>query len=384
MKYNHLANYFFCRGFFCEKKLNFAVAMDDTCFFRKTVADWYAANGRDLPWRRTRDPYLIWVSEIILQQTQVAQGLDYYCRFVAHFPDVRSLAAAPIDEVLKLWQGLGYYSRARNLHASAQQVVGRFGGRFPHCYADVRSLKGVGEYTAAAICSFAFRLPFATVDGNVYRVLARYFGIDCPIDTTAGKKRFAELAQMLLDKAQPDLHNQALMEFGALQCTPVAPRCVSCPLAASCAALAAGCVAELPCKQGKTQVSDRYFNYIFAEFEGKIWLHHRSANDIWRGLYELPLIETSDLCPAESVLALDKFNKIVDSQCFMLAKVTPVRKHVLSHRRIFARCLVLRLAQPAHFDGCIEIAIDRLDEFPISRLMERLLTDVFSDKTDAD
>lgn len=357
---------------------NFASDMDDFHAFQKKLAQWFALNRRDLPWRHTRDPYLIWISEIILQQTQVAQGLDYYRRFVARFPDVRSLAAAPIDEVLKLWQGLGYYSRARHLHASAKIIVERFGGVFPTAHTDVLALKGVGQYTAAAICSFAFGLPFATVDGNVFRVLARYFGCDLPIDTTAGQKHFAELAQLLLDTENPGRHNQALMEFGALQCTPTAPRCVACPLAASCDALATNRVGSLPQKQGKTQVRDRHFNYIFAEFDGKIYLHRRTANDIWRGLYELPLVETPEMCSAESLLASEFLAKAIGNQHFVLEQQTPIRKHLLSHQRIFARCLALRLSQPASFDNCIAVPLDRLSDFPISRLMERLLADVLA------
>ena len=208
------------------------------------LLDWYARHGRDLPWRRTRDPYRIWLSEVILQQTRVAQGMDYYLRFTERFPDVGSLAAAPEDEVLKLWQGLGYYSRARNLHAAARQVAERFGGVFPRSYDEVRSLRGVGDYTAAAVCSAAYDAPCAVLDGNVFRVLARLFDIDLPIDSTAGKRTFAELAQMQLDKRCPGRYNQAVMDFGALQCTPAQPGCADCPLASRCLALAAGTVAE--------------------------------------------------------------------------------------------------------------------------------------------
>ena len=226
------------------------------------LLDWYAREGRDLPWRRTRDPYRIWLSEVILQQTRVAQGTEYYLRFTERFPDVASLAAAPEDEVLKLWQGLGYYSRARNLHAAARQVVERFGGRFPVALEEVRSLRGVGDYTAAAICSAAYDAPCAVVDGNVYRVLARLFDLDAPIDSTAGKRAFAELAQSQLDTAHPGRYNQAIMDFGALRCTPSSPRCEVCPLAGQCLALAAGTVAARPVKQGKTRVRDRWFNYL--------------------------------------------------------------------------------------------------------------------------
>ena len=240
------------------------------------LLDWYAREGRDLPWRRTRDPYRIWLSEVILQQTRVAQGTEYYLRFTERFPDVASLAAAPEDEVLKLWQGLGYYSRARNLHAAARQVVERFGGRFPVALEEVRSLRGVGDYTAAAICSAAYDAPCAVVDGNVYRVLARLFDLDAPIDSTAGKRAFAELAQSQLDTAHPGRYNQAIMDFGALRCTPSSPRCEACPLAGRCLALAAGTVAARPVKQGKTRVRDRWFNYLHVSSGDRTLLRRRN------------------------------------------------------------------------------------------------------------
>ena len=220
--------------------------------FADILIRWYADNHRRLPWRETSDPYLIWLSEVILQQTRVAQGLDYFRRFVARFPDVRSLAEAPQDEVLKLWQGLGYYSRARSLHAAAKDIMARFGGRFPEDYEAVRSLCGVGDYTAAAICSFAYELPYAAVDGNVYRVLSRVYDVDLPVDDAAGKRYFAELAQSLLDPVRPGLQNQATMEFGALQCVPQRPDCGACPLADRCLAQAHGTVGRRPVKRGKS------------------------------------------------------------------------------------------------------------------------------------
>lgn len=219
--------------------------------FADILIRWYADNHRRLPWRETSDPYLIWLSEVILQQTRVAQGLDYFRRFVARFPDVRSLAEAPQDEVLKLWQGLGYYSRARSLHTAAKDIMARFGGRFPEDYEAVRSLCGVGDYTAAAICSFAYELPYAAVDGNVYRVLSRVYDVDLPVDDAAGKRYFAELAQSLLDPVRPGLQNQATMEFGALQCVPQRPDCGACPLADRCLAQAHGTVGRRPVKRGK-------------------------------------------------------------------------------------------------------------------------------------
>ena len=229
--------------------------------FSRKLIDWYRENGRDLPWRRTKNPYLIWISEIILQQTRVAQGYDYYQRFVARFPDVFALAAADEDEVMKYWQGLGYYSRARNLHAAARRMAEA--GGFPVTYAGVRALKGVGEYTAAAICSFAYDMPYAVVDGNVYRVLSRWLGIDTPIDSTEGKKLFVRIADELLDCECPGLYNQAIMDFGALQCTPVAPDCLFCPLSDFCVARLKGIASSLPVKQHKIKVTNRYFNYIY-------------------------------------------------------------------------------------------------------------------------
>ena len=256
------------------------------------LIDWYGVNGRDLPWRRTRDPYRIWLSEVILQQTRIAQGMDYYLRFVARFPDVGALAAADEDEVLKLWQGLGYYSRARNLHAAARQVVERYGGRFPAAYADVRSLKGVGDYTAAAVCSIAYDAPCAVVDGNVYRVLSRLFDLDLAIDTAEGRKAFAALADEQLDRRRPARYNQAIMDFGALQCTPANPSCNDCPLRDECLSLAAGTVAERPVKAGRTRIRPRYLNYLHLECGGRIALRRRPEGDIWQGLYDLPAIES--------------------------------------------------------------------------------------------
>lgn len=217
--------------------------------FSNTIEKWYQEYKRELPWRESADPYVIWISEIILQQTRVVQGYDYFMRFMKRFPDVATLAQADEDEVMKYWQGLGYYSRARNLHAAAKSM----NGVFPKTYPEVRALKGVGDYTAAAICSFAYNMPYAVVDGNVYRVLSRYLGIDTPIDSTEGKKLFAAVADELLDKKNPALYNQAIMDFGAIQCSPQSPNCMFCPLASGCSALAGGMVAQLPVKQHKNE-----------------------------------------------------------------------------------------------------------------------------------
>ena len=261
---------------------------------------WYDRNRRDLPWRRTRDPYLIWLSEIILQQTRVAQGMDYYLKFAERFPDVAALAAASEDEVLKLWQGLGYYSRARNLHTAAIQVMeGECRGQFPSRYSALSRLKGVGPYTAAAIASFSADEPVAVVDGNVYRVLARLFDIPTPIDTTAGQKEFQALATQLLDPQHPGLHNQALMEFGALQCTPLSPHCDTCPLSGKCLALANRTVGERPVKAGKVKVRERRLHYYLFKYKDTLWVHQRGSGDIWQGLWEFPVTEGDEILHPE-------------------------------------------------------------------------------------
>ena len=247
-------------------------------FFTETLLAWYEANGRDLPWRRTRDPYAIWLSEIILQQTRIAQGQAYWERFMARFPDVFSLAAADEDQVLRLWEGLGYYSRARNLLAAARQVAAR--GSFPDTLEEIRALKGVGDYTAAAIGSFAFDLPAAVVDGNVYRVLARFYGIATPVGTTAAKHEFTALAQALLPDGHPGDFNQAIMDFGALQCTPAAPACLVCPLAERCEALRSGRTSLLPVRKDAPAVRDRYLRYIYLRCQGETAIHRRGPGDI--------------------------------------------------------------------------------------------------------
>lgn len=286
------------------KRLNFVhystIAMHD---FSHILEQWYDTHGRDLPWRSTRDAYRIWISEIILQQTRVEQGMDYYLRFVRRFPDVRSLAEASEDEVLRIWQGLGYYSRARHLHEAARRIENM--GAFPTTPEGLLALPGVGEYTAAAIGSFAYDLPMAVVDGNVFRVLARYFGIDTPVDTTAGKREIRLLANEMLDIHEPGKYNQAIMDFGALQCVPSHPSCDECPLVESCSARSCGMVDLWPQKSRRTKVKDRFFTYIYLRDTcNRTLVHKRVENDIWRGLYEWPLIESETSLPVEEVQKL--------------------------------------------------------------------------------
>ena len=337
--------------------------------FSRKLIDWYRENGRDLPWRRTKNPYLIWISEIILQQTRVAQGYDYYQRFVTRFPDVFALAAADEDEVMKYWQGLGYYSRARNLHAAARRMAEA--GGFPVTYAGVRALKGVGEYTAAAICSFAWKLPYAVVDGNVYRVLARIFGIDTPIDSNAGKKVFSGLAAELLDRQHPDLYNQAIMDFGAIQCTPKVPVCLYCPLRENCVALASGRVEKLPVKAGKAVVKPRYFNYLHIHCRGVNLLARREAKDIWQNLYEYPLIETGQETELEVLQQTPAYLELMqEAGEIQILRSFIMPKHVLSHRIIYARFYEIEVERFSPvMQRFLQVPEEELEQYAVSRLI---------------
>lgn len=334
----------------------------------KTLLEWYAVHKRELPWRDTTDPYRIWISEIILQQTRVAQGYEYFLRFMQRFPDVRTLAEAQEDEVMKYWQGLGYYSRARNLHAAARSMAD---GVFPTTYEGVRALKGVGEYTAAAICSFAYGMPYAVVDGNVYRVLARYFGIDQPIDSTEGKKTFAALAQEMMDASRPADYNQAIMDFGALQCTPQSPDCLSCPLADSCSACKDGAVGQLPVKRHRTKITDRYFNYLYVRTGASTFLHKRTDDDIWKNLYELPLVEADRELAGEELLALPRFQALfAEGEKPVVRLLQQGVKHVLSHRVLHANFYEILLPEGSRsFPGCQKVSLEELDRYAVPRLI---------------
>ena len=342
---------------------------------RLELSNWYHNNKRDLPWRNIADPYKIWISEIILQQTRVAQGYEYYMRFTDRFPTVESLAIAQEDEVLKYWQGLGYYSRARNLHSAAKQIMGSFDGVFPNTYADVLSLKGIGTYTAAAICSFAYKQKYAVVDGNVYRVLARLFAIDTPIDSTYGKKMFQQLADDFLNVQSPAVHNQAIMEFGALQCVPTNPDCTICPLITHCLSYESGLYKSLPVKEKKTKIRKRYFNYFVVYDENSIFLKQRTEKDIWQQLYEFPLIETAGETSLETLIHSSEFKtffgEVVDFEIMHSVKLP---KHMLSHQHIFAQFIGLRVKQTSFsLPNCIVISSSELEKYAISRLTEIFL-----------
>ena len=329
------------------------------------LSQWYEQHHRILPWRETEDPYRIWISEIILQQTRVAQGLEYYMRFVERFPDVRSLASASEDEVLRYWQGLGYYSRARNLHRAAQTIVQRQSTVFDtpvdisdqaSIFQELISLPGIGEYTTGAIASFAFNLPYPALDGNVYRVLARLYDCEIAFDTSAGKKHFHQLANQLLDKDHPRLFNSAIMEFGALHCTPTSPDCAHCPIQECCLAYAHHTVELLPVRKPRTALRDRYLNYtIYCTPDMRTLIQQRTEKDIWQHLYEFPLQETEALLPVAAGVAQ------VDL------------KHILSHQRIHARFHIRKVEQLPQIPNTIAIPLSSLDDYALSRLTLRAL-----------
>lgn len=301
--------------------------------FANQIIKWYQYHKRDLPWRNTKNPYKIWLSEIILQQTRVAQGLPYYKKFVTTYPGVFELATASEVEVLRLWQGLGYYSRARNLHACAKMIVAEYGGEFPNTYEELLQLKGVGKYTAAAIASFAFDKPHAVVDGNVYRVLSRVFGMHEDIASSGGAKAFERKANELILGDTPADYNQAIMEFGAMQCSPAAPACGLCPLSLECYAFNHNAQQRLPVKSKKIKVRDRHFNYLVFRRGDFYFLKERGPNDVWQGLYDFHLIESKTSIDIAELMTLVQ-EAVSDD--FILEDQSKVYKHILTHQRIFA------------------------------------------------
>ena len=322
--------------------------------FSKTILNWYAINGRELPWRQTTNPYAIWLSEVIMQQTRIAQGTAYWKRFMKRWPNVYELAKATEDEVLREWQGLGYYSRARNLHKAAQQIVDL--GHFPQTYKELKQLKGIGEYTAAAVSSISFAEPVAVVDGNVYRVLARYFGIDTPIDSTEGKKVFKAMAQEYLPKEAPAAYNQGLMDFGAIQCTPTSPNCEVCPLIDTCFAANNNKVAELPVKAKKTKQRERHFSFMYIRCNGKTAIRRRGAGDIWQGLWELP---TKEL-----------LGNAIENATLIKKNV----KHILTHQIIFADFYLLETDTPPSLPAdYIWIKESEIERYALPRLIDLLV-----------
>ena len=347
--------------------------------FTRTLLDWFRDNGRDLPWRQTGDPYAIWLSEIILQQTQVKQGWDYWQRFMHRWPTVDDLAAASEDEVLREWQGLGYYSRARNLHYAARQIVAL--GHFPDTIDEIKQLKGVGDYTAAAIGSIAFGLPAAVVDGNVYRVLSRHFGIATPINSTEGKKEFAALAQSLMPEVSSTndenicgLYNQAIMDFGAIQCTPQSPKCIVCPLQESCEALRSGTISQLPVKQKTLKIQKRHLIYIYLRYQGETAIHRRGKGDIWQGLWEPLLVESGSYLEERGKWKVER--EMTAGREIPHGKLIAKNvKHVLTHQVLTADLYLWEPDErPQLPEDYIWIKESDLDNYAIPRLIDILLS----------
>lgn len=315
--------------------------------FYKSLNNWYSNNKRDLPWRQTSNPYYIWLSEIILQQTQVVQGLPYYRAFVAEFPSVFDLANADESQVLKLWQGLGYYSRARNLHATAKYVANELKGEFPNNYKDLLKLKGVGDYTASAIASICFNEVAAVVDGNVYRVLSRYFGIDTPINTTTGHKEFKALAQELIDKKDPATFNQAIMEFGATHCKPKNPNCNTCPFINSCIAYNNGEIENLPVKLKANKAKTKHFNFlVILSDNNQTVLEQRQGKGIWQNLYQFPLIETKAEIEFTAFKTLAEAHPLLNDKLFELSIYNKEAiVHKLSHQHLYTKFWIVKLEE---------------------------------------
>jgi len=339
------------------------------------LMDWYRKNQRDLPWRRTNDPYAIWLSEVILQQTRVEQGMPYWLRFIENFPTVTDLANADEREVLRLWQGLGYYSRARNLHAAAKIVRDEYNGNFPNQYEQIRALKGIGDYTAAAIGSFAFNLPHAVVDGNVYRFLSRIFAINTPIDSTNGKKEFFVLANELLDKSNPGTFNQSLMEFGAMQCKPSNPDCSVCPFNQYCQSFATNTVSEYPVKSKKTKTRNRYFDFIILSDEKNTILQKREGKDIWQGLYQFPLIESATKNKNKLDLSKSEVANYLNTNSHKMIKSSAIVKHVLSHQVIFAKFWWINMesVSTAKDANMIKVPWSQLGDYGMPQLIVKYL-----------
>ena len=343
--------------------------------FSDQIISWYQKHKRELPWRKTRDPYRIWLSEIVLQQTRVVQGLPYYLKFIDRFPEVEDLAAASEEEVLKLWQGLGYYSRARNLHATARKVASDYGGRFPDSYSGLLKLKGVGPYTAAAIASICYGLPHPVVDGNVYRVLSRFFGVQLPINSTEGVRYFADLAAGVIDSDRPGQYNQGLMEFGALQCVPQNPDCNACPLSGSCEAFGRNLVSDLPKKLPKKKVRERIFNYLVpVDPEFRTRLQKRNGRGIWQGLFEFPLLETEQEVSDSEIRQLLKsegFSDLSAPQSVVRFNPKPI-VHKLSHQHLKVTFWILHLDQVQE----PSIPVSEMQDYPVPVVIAKFMETV--------
>jgi A/G-specific adenine glycosylase len=344
----------------------------------RTLINWYLSKKRDLPWRNTSNPYYIWISEVIMQQTRIAQGLSYYQRFIATFPDIQTLANADINEVLKVWQGLGYYSRARNLHTGAKYVVQQHHGILPADYTSLLKIKGVGEYTAAAIGSIAFNLPVPVVDGNVNRVLSRIYGVHDPVNSTLGIKRIKEIAGKILDPYNPGSHNQALMEFGALQCVVHNPNCEDCPLNNLCYARKHQEVEILPNKIKTKKARIRYFNYLVILYHNYIAIQKRPEKDIWQGLYEFPLIETNHAVDKKTLLAMSEWKTYFYEFDYQIVNISEIFIHKLTHQTIKTQFIMVSVKTiPDQLKNeMILVKKNELHQYPVSKLIENYISTI--------
>lgn len=328
-------------------------------------------NVRVMPWKNETDPYKIWLSEIILQQTRVEQGLAYYKNFVETFPDINKLAKSKDGKIMKLWEGLGYYSRCRNLISTARQISNEKKGIFPQSYEEIILLKGVGPYTAAAISSFAFNLPHAVLDGNVFRVLARVFGIETAIDSTIGKKEFTQLADLVLDKKNPGKHNQAIMDFGAVVCKPMAPLCNECIFKNQCIAYQANRIKELPFKEKKLIIKNRHFNFLVLNYKTQVLINQRKNKDIWQNLYEFPMIETS-MDISKSMMSKTIIDSgILCNEEFEIENISPIIKQQLTHQLINGRFINIKLMKKSKQSEWKWVDIQKLNQFSFPKIIHK-------------
>lgn len=344
--------------------------------FSAKIIDWYKVHKRELPWRNTKNPYFIWLSEIILQQTRVNQGLNYYLAFKKEFPSLQKFATAKEDRILKCWEGLGYYSRARNMHHTAKHIVKHFNGRFPNKYDELMKLKGIGPYTAAAIASFCFNEPYAVVDGNVIRVLSRYLGITQSFYSATGKKEFEKAAYRMLNKINPGVHNQAIMEFGALQCVPANPNCHQCILNETCYAFKHQKVTELPLKKSKKEPEVKYLYYFVADYKNKVFIHKRTGNGIWKNLYEFPLIEGKEKWMSERLLATQIKKHFKTGKVYFLNHSAEIQ-HNLSHQQLKIKFYHVQLSNYSFMKKNYELAnTNMLKEYALPIVIRKYINSV--------
>ena len=360
---------------------NFTVQFDPM-EFKNLIIKWYNENRRNLPWRDTDNPYHIWISEVILQQTRVVQGLDFYNRFISTFPTIKDLANADIDRVMKVWQGLGYYTRARNLHAAANQIMDDYDGMLPTTYTELLKIKGLGPYSAGAIASFAFKEVVPAIDGNVYRVLSRIYGMFTSSETSSGKKEFFNLTMELIDKKNPDTFNQALLDFGAIQCIPRNPNCLDCPFNDICYAYRNNLISQLPVKGKKVATRDRFLNYIIIRYKDSTFIQRREGSDIWNSLYEFPLIETNKSVELNSLIEEQSWKDLFGKENLIILYSSQPIKHLLSHQTLYTKFTIVEINKPSYFlmSNYLKISIPDIQEYSTPKVIDNFLAAEPSEK----